>query len=471
MQAYQTACAGVIDRFAGHIAQYLGDGLLVYFGYPVAHEDDVQRAVRTGLEIVQTLHDLNKQLSHPLQVRIGIHTGPVVVGSIGGGRRQEQLALGEVPNIAARVQALAEPDTVVLSAVTHRLVAGLFECQDLGPQTLKGISMPLAMYQVVRESEAQSRFEVAVGAGLTPLVGRDLEVGLLRERWAQAKGGDGQVVLLSGEAGIGKSRLVQTLKEQVMAEGATRIEFRCSPYHQNSAFYPIIDHLQRLLQFHREESPSAKLEKLQQALARYRFPQADTVSLIAALLSLPQPENAPPLTLSPQKQIAQIRQGLAAYRAAGSDLWQSHFLAMLAEAYGKTGQVAEGLAAVAEALDWAQRTGGCYYEAELYRLKGELTLQQVQVSSSKFQVPPNTQHPIPSTQAEACFLKAIEMRAKQQAKSLELRAAMSLSRLWQRQGKKAEARQMLADIYGWFTEGFDTKDLQEAKTLLEELSH
>jgi class 3 adenylate cyclase/predicted ATPase len=313
VQTYQTACTGVIDRFAGYVAQYLGDGLLVYFGYPVAHEDDAQRAVRAGLEIVQALHELNTQLSHPLQVRIGIHTGPVVIGAIGGGKRQEQLALGEVPNVAARVQALAEPDTVVLSAVTHRLVAGLFECQEIGPRAMKGVSTPLALYRVIRESEAQSRFEAAIGAGLTPLVGRDLEVGLLRERWAQAQGGDGQVVLLSGEAGIGKSRLVQTLKEQVMAEGATRIEFRCSPYHQNSAFYPIIDHLQRLLQFHREESSQARLEKLQQTLARYRFPQADTVPLLAALLSLPQPADASPLTLSPQKQKQKTQEAFMAW--------------------------------------------------------------------------------------------------------------------------------------------------------------
>ena len=190
---------------------------------------------------------------------------------------------------------------------------GLFESQDLGPQILKGIANPLALYRVVRENEIQSRFEVAVGRGLTPLVGRDLEVGLLRERWAQAKGGEGQVVLLSGEAGIGKSRLVQTLKEQVMAEGAILIEFRCSPYHQNSAFYPIIEHLQRLLQFHREENPQAKIEKLRQVLARYHFPQSDTVSLLAALLSLPQPAETPALTLSPQKQKQKTQETLVAW--------------------------------------------------------------------------------------------------------------------------------------------------------------
>src|SRR5712692_6184483 len=315
VQQYQQVCAHVIGRYDGHIAQYLGDGVLVYFGYPAAHEDDAQRAVRAGLAIVGALREAPLQkarLQQPLQVRIGIHTGPVVVGEMGGGGKREQLALGETPNIAARVQALAEPDTVVLSAATQRLVAGLFACEARGPQTLKGISTPLALYRVVRESEAQSRFEVAVSAGLTPLVGRDLEVGLLRERWAEAKGGDGQVILLSGEAGIGKSRLVQALKEQVMAEGATRIEFRCSSYHQNSALYPIIEHLQRLLQFHREDSPQAKLEKLQQALARYRFPQADTVALVAALLSLPQPAGTPALTWSPQKQKQKTQEALVA---------------------------------------------------------------------------------------------------------------------------------------------------------------
>ena len=208
---------------------------------------------------------------------------------------------------------LAEPDSVVVSAVTQRLVAGLFECQDLGPQALKGITIPLSLYRVMRESEAQSRFEVAVSTGLTPLVGRDLEVGLLRERWIQAKDGEGQVILLSGEAGIGKSRLAQTLKEQIMAEGATRIEFRCSPYHQNSAFYPIIEHLQRLLQLTREDTPQTKLTKLQHALMAYRFPQVDTLPLLAALLSLPHPEGVPPLTLSPQKQKQKTQEALVAW--------------------------------------------------------------------------------------------------------------------------------------------------------------
>src|SRR4029450_3531569 len=242
MQQYQETCTTVIQRYAGDIAQHLGDGLLVYFGYPSAHEDDAQRAVRAGLEIIDALRESplqHRQLPHPLQVRIGIHTGLVVIGEIGSSEQREMLALGETPNIAARVQGVAEPDTVVVSAITQRLGHGLFACTATAPQTLKGISTPLSLYRVIGESVAQSRFEVAVGAGLPPLVGREEELSLLQRRWTQAKEGAGQVVLLSGEAGIGKSRLAQALKEQMLAEDAPRIEFRCSPYHQNSAFYPI----------------------------------------------------------------------------------------------------------------------------------------------------------------------------------------------------------------------------------------
>jgi class 3 adenylate cyclase/predicted ATPase len=298
--AYQTACRQVIARYEGHIAQYLGDGVLVYFGYPQAHEEDAVRAVRSGLEIVTAVRQL--AYTPALQVRIGIHTGPVVVGEIGAGVRTERLALGETPNLAARVQGVAEPDTVVMSGATSQLVQGLFACHDLGSQTVKGFSTPVSLYRIVGESAAQSRFEAAVRTGLTPLVGRAEELELLQRRWHLAKAGAGQVVLLSGEPGIGKSRLVQELAEQLAHEGATRIEFRCSPYHQNSALYPIIDHLQRLLQFAREDAPATKLEKLQHTLSHYHFPQAETLSLLAALLSLPHPKGSPPITVSPQKQ-------------------------------------------------------------------------------------------------------------------------------------------------------------------------
>jgi class 3 adenylate cyclase/tetratricopeptide (TPR) repeat protein len=321
VRAYQEACAEVIHRFDGYIARYVGDALLVYFSYPQAHEDDAQRAVRAGLGIVAALPELNQQLQKiigtqhvpPLQVRVGIHTGLVVVGELGGRDYREAMALGDAPNIAARLQGIATPDTVVISAATQRLVAGLFLCQDLGPQDLKGVSTPVLAYCVLSESGVQGRFEVAVRKGLTPLVGRDEELGLLRRRWERAKAGEGRAVLLSGEAGIGKSRLGQTLKEQVLSEGATRIEFRCSPYYQNSALYPIIEHMQRLLQFASHDSPQAKLSKLQQALMAYRFPQADTLALLAVLLSLPHPEGAPPLTLSPQRQKQKTQEALVAW--------------------------------------------------------------------------------------------------------------------------------------------------------------
>ena len=235
--AYQATCVEVIQRFDGYVAQYLGDGLLVYFGYPQAHEDDAQRAVRTGLGILDAMGTLNTGLDQTkgirLAVRIGIHTGPVVVGTMGSGGRHEQLALGETPNLAARLQSLAAPDTVVISDATHRLVQGYFRCDNLGIHSLKGVETPMRVSRVVGARAAQSRLDVAGATGLTPLVGREHEVGLLRERWAQSHDGLGQVVLLSGEAGIGKSRLVHVLTERVV-EGAPHLTLRCSPYHINS---------------------------------------------------------------------------------------------------------------------------------------------------------------------------------------------------------------------------------------------
>jgi len=310
VRAYQEMCAPVIQRFEGHIAQYLGDGLLVYFGYPQAHEDDAQRAVRAGLGILAELPQ-NARLQHImrvlreslLQVRIGIHTGLVVVSEIGKGERRELLALGDTPNIAARLQGIAEPDTVLISAATYRLTQGFFACRDLGPQMLKGVANPLPLYRVLGESGTQSRFEVAVARGLTLLVGREREVGLLLERWEQVKEGEGQVVMLSGEAGIGKSHLVQEFKEQVKGEDQFWLECRCSPYHQNSPLYPVIDLLQRFLEFRREDSPPEKLSKLEGTLTQCGVPLREVVPLLAALLSLPLPEGRyPALSLTPQRQ-------------------------------------------------------------------------------------------------------------------------------------------------------------------------
>jgi len=308
VRAYQSTCAAVIQRYDGHIAQYLGDGLLVYFGYPRAHEDDAQRAVRAGLGMVEALGQLNTRLDRErgvqLAVRVGIHTGLVVVGEIGGGTRHEQLALGETPNLAARLQGLAAPNTVVISAATLPLLGSFFACQSLGTQLLKGFAQPIEVYQVLYESMARSRLEAAGSTSLTPLVGREQEVALLRERWAQVQDVRGQVVLLSGEAGIGKSRLVQVLTEQVAAEPqAWLTPCQCSPYYQNSALYPWIDLLERVaLRFEREESPQQKIRKLEGFVVQYGLPLAEAVPLFATLLSLPLPADYAPLALSPEQQ-------------------------------------------------------------------------------------------------------------------------------------------------------------------------
>jgi class 3 adenylate cyclase len=269
VRAYQETCAKVIARYEGHIAQYLGDGLLVYFGWPQAHEDDAPRAVRAGLGMVEAMGQLNARMAQEhgvqLDMRLGIHTGQVVVGEIGGGARHEQLALGEPPNVAARLQDMAAPNTVVTSAATVPLLGGFFACQALGTHLLKGFAQPLAVYRVLSESTARSRLEAAGSIGLTPLVGREQEVGLLLERWTQVKDGLGQVVLLSGEAGIGKSRLVQVLMAQVATEPqAWLTPCQCSPYYQNTALYPMIDLLERVvLRFARAESPEQRVSKLE----------------------------------------------------------------------------------------------------------------------------------------------------------------------------------------------------------------
>jgi len=320
VRAYQRVCTDVIQRYDGHIAQLLGDGLLVYFGYPHAHEDDAQRAVRTGLGIVEVMGTLNSSLAQRqgvrLAIRMGIHTGLVVVGEIGGGGRQEHLALGETPNIAARLQGLAAPDTIVISEATARLVEGYFISHSLGMQDLKGLAHPLRVYRVLHTSETQTRLDVGAIRGLTPLVGRDAEVAFLRERWTQVQDGLGQVVLINGEPGIGKSRLVQVLKEQVAGEKYTRIEYRCASHTQHSALYPVITHLERALAFTHDDTPDDKLRKLEAALAPYAWPLPDTVPLLAALLSLPLPAHAPPLTLTPQRQRQKTLEALLAWLCA-----------------------------------------------------------------------------------------------------------------------------------------------------------
>ena len=308
VRAYRQACAEVMHRFDGSLAYSLGDGILVYFGYPVAHEDDAQRAVWTGLGILEAMDALVLRLALPpgerIAVQLGLHTGLAVVEDLDVGAHHESLALGETRHIAEWLQRLAAPNTLVISAATYQLIEGYFTCEALGEQTFRGQAQPLAVYRVLRASGAQSRFEVAAARGLTPLVGRVPEVALLAERWAQVKDGLGQVVLLSGEAGIGKSRLVQVLTAQVAAEPRTWLApCQCSPYYQHTALYPLIDLLERTaLRFDREEAPQQKVGKLEGFLVQYGLPLVEAVPLLAALLALPLPADYTPVTVSPEQQ-------------------------------------------------------------------------------------------------------------------------------------------------------------------------
>jgi predicted ATPase/class 3 adenylate cyclase len=299
--AYHRTAADAVKSFDGFVAKYMGDGVLIYFGYPRAHEDDAERAVRAGLGVIDTVGRLDVG-SIKLQARVGIATGLVVVGDlIGEGSAQEQSVVGETPNLAARLQALAEPDSVVIAAGTRRLLGALFEYRDLGAVEVKGIAGPVSAWQVLRASVVASRFEALRGAALTPLVGRDEEMDLLLRRWARAKAGDGQVVLVSGEPGIGKSRLTAALTERLHAEPHLRLRHFCSPYHQDSALFPFIDQLGRASGFARDDPPVAKLGKLE-ALLSGVAPAEEDVALIADLLSLPASERHLLPNLSPQRK-------------------------------------------------------------------------------------------------------------------------------------------------------------------------
>jgi class 3 adenylate cyclase/predicted ATPase len=299
--AYHRAVGEVVGRLDGFVANYMGDGVLVYFGYPRAHEDDAERAIRAGLGVIDAVGRLDVK-SVKLQARVGIATGLVVVGDlIGGGSAQEQSVVGETPNLAARLQALAEPDAVVIAVGTRRLVGDLFEYRDLGTVEVKGIAVPVPAWQVLRLGIVASRFEALRGSALTRLVGRDEEIDLLLRHWARAKAGDGRVVLLSGEPGLGKSRITAALEERLYAEPHLRLRYFCSPYHQDSALYPFIDQLGRAAGFARDDMPAARLEKLEALLARAAPPDED-VAFLADLLPLPASERHPLPNLSPQRK-------------------------------------------------------------------------------------------------------------------------------------------------------------------------
>ena len=299
--AYHRAVADVVGGFDGFVAKYMGDGVLAYFGYPRAHEDDAEHAVRAGLGAIEAVGCLDVK-SVKLQARVGIATGLVVVGDlIGEGSAQEQSVVGETPNLAARLQALADPDAVVIAAATRRLVADLFEYRDLGTVDIKGLADSVPAWQVLRPSAVASRFEALRGSALTGVVGRDEEIDLLLRRWARAKRGEGQVVLVSGEPGYGKSRIAAALEERIQVEPYLRQCFFCSPYRQDSALYPFIDQIGRAAGFAPDDPPAAKLAKLETLLARGATPDED-VALIADLLSMPSSKRHPLPDLSARRK-------------------------------------------------------------------------------------------------------------------------------------------------------------------------
>ena len=303
IRAYQNAVAGEVARFEGHVAKFMGDGVLAYFGWPRAHEDDAERAVRSGLAVAAAVAELKSPTGSPLAARVGISTGLVVVGDlVGDGAAQEEAVVGKTPNLAARLQTLARPGAVLISEPTRRLLGELFELEHVPVAVAKGFSGPISTFRVLGEGSAESRFEALHAAGVTPLVGREHELGLLLDRWERAKEGEGQVVLLAGEPGIGKSRLVQALRERLAGEPYMPLSHYCSPFHQTSTLYPVIGQLDRAAGFAREDAPTRKLDKLETLLARATGDVARVAPLIAALLSIPAGDRYPPINMSPQLQ-------------------------------------------------------------------------------------------------------------------------------------------------------------------------
>ncbi len=310
IRAYQEACARGVASYDGFVAKYMGDGVLVYFGYPRAHEDDAERAVRAGLDLVAAVAALDTPARTPLAARVGIATGLVVVGDlVGEGASREQAVVGDTPNLAARLQALAAPGDVVVAPATRRLLGDVFSLRDLGRHDLKGFAEPVEAWAVLGLASSDNRFETARTTRHGGFVGRETEVASLLERQREAWAGAGQIVLVSGEAGIGKSRLSALLGERLAAEAYTRLRYQCSPYHTGSALYPFIGQIERAASFKPDDAPARKLEKLEAVLARGASDVAEVAPLFAALLSIPFGERYPPLALSPAQQ---RRQTLAA---------------------------------------------------------------------------------------------------------------------------------------------------------------
>jgi class 3 adenylate cyclase/tetratricopeptide (TPR) repeat protein len=307
IRRYQDAAAGAIGRYGGFVAKFMGDGVLAYFGFPHAFEDAAERAVRAAIGILAQIGKIARPDGAALQARVGIATGLVVVGEIiGAGSAQERTIVGETPNLAARLQALAAPNTILISEATQNLLGGLFELESAGAHELKGFARPMPVWRVVREGAIESRFAAIRAGAATPLIGRAHEMGLLLDRWRLARQGEGQVVTLVGEAGIGKSRLIEALQEAVATEPHGVLYWQCSPYHSDNALYPVIHHISRNAGFVSGDSSAARIGKLSALFSQRAAVDPAAVPLLAELLSVP---DAPPVPGSPmpaQRKMATI---------------------------------------------------------------------------------------------------------------------------------------------------------------------
>jgi class 3 adenylate cyclase/tetratricopeptide (TPR) repeat protein len=302
LRAFQRAVTTSVTRFDGHVAKWTGDGASIYFGYPRAHEDDAERATRASIALIEAVGELRREHDVALEVRIGISTGLVVVGElIGEGEARERGVFGDTPNLASRLQNVADPGTVVVSESTRRLLGRTFELQALGPLELKGFKGPVPAWSVIGEIANVSRFEASRSEAMTPFVGREQEVALLADRWHRAVNGEGQVVVLSGEAGIGKSRILAVLRERIGDQRHLTFRYQCSPHHGNDAFYPVMGQLWRGAGFVSGEPPAARLDKLETMIARAGLEIVEIAPYLASLLTIPTEGRYPPLELAPSE--------------------------------------------------------------------------------------------------------------------------------------------------------------------------